>query len=233
VTDPDSRAWHRLTPADQAALTDAGYPRSWDADEIIASQGGPPGSMYVIHSGWVKITVTNDRGELAPIAARGPGEIVGELAPIADRPRNATIQAITPVTALVIPQSRLRTVLSTRPHIAEELLRTAAIRLEQSAHLHLEAGGPDFPHRLAAVLVELAHQYAPANHNTQVILPFSQEDLASIARVSRSTLIRGLDRLRALSLIITSRGRVTIPHPHALHDFAAGRPLPEPPTDEP
>jgi CRP-like cAMP-binding protein len=223
VTDPDSRAWHRLTPADQAALTDAGYPRSWDADEIIASQGSPPGSMYVIHSGWVKITVTNDRGELAPIAARGPGEIVGELAPIADRPRNATIQAITPVTALVIPQSRLRPVLATRPHIAEELLRTAAIRLEQSAHLHLEAGGPAFPHRLAAVLLELAAQCAPGSSlNGHIDLPFTQEDLANIARVSRSTLIRGLEKLRALGLVTTTRGHITIVRPHALRQFASG-----------
>jgi CRP-like cAMP-binding protein len=223
VTDPDSRAWHRLTPADQAALTDAGYPRSWDADEIIASQGSPPGSMYVIHSGWVKITITNDRGELAPIAARGPGEIVGELAPIADRPRNATIQAITPVTALVIPQSRLRTVLASRPHIAEELLRTAAIRLEQSAHLHLEAGGPAFVQRLAAVLLELSAQCAPDTPSGDPVdLPFTQDDLAAIARVSRSTLIRGLEKLRSLGLVSTTRAHLIV-RPADLRLFASGQ----------
>jgi CRP-like cAMP-binding protein len=224
VTDPDSRAWHRLFPAEQDALIAAGYTRTWRPDEIIASQGGPPGSMYVIRSGWVKITVTNDRGELAPIAARGPGEIVGEMAAITDLPRNATIQAITPVTALVIPATRLRAVLSNRPHIAEELFRTAAIRLEQSAHLHLEAGGPEFPQRLAAILVELAAQCAPdAPADAPIILPFGQEELAAIARVSRSTLIRGLDRLRALGIVTTTRGRVIIERQQQLREFAAGK----------
>ena len=91
----ETRAWHRLTPAEQAALTAAGYHRSWSVGAIIVSQGGPPDGMYIILRGLVKISVTNDRGEHAPIAARGAGEIVGELGPIGNRPRIATMEALT------------------------------------------------------------------------------------------------------------------------------------------
>ena len=54
----------------------------------------------------------------------------------------------------------------------------------------------------------------------------TQEDLASFARVSRSTLIRGMDELKKLGVVQTGRHRVTIIRPDILRDLAAGRPGP-------
>jgi CRP-like cAMP-binding protein len=179
--------------------------------------------MFVILRGWVKITATNYRGDDAPLAARGPAEIVGELAPISGLPRTATIQAMDEVQALVIPRDRLMAVLRRRPRISEELLRTAAIRLQQSDRLRLESGGPDFSQRLAAVLLELALQYDPDwAAATSLPLNVTQEDLASYARVSRSTLIRGLDELKKHGVVHTARHRITILRPDLLRDLAAG-----------
>ncbi len=225
VGNGERRAWHRLTDAEKAALTACGYVRTWQPGEILAMQGSPPSSMFVIQQGWVKITATNYRGDNAPLAARGPAEIVGELSPISGLPRTATIQAIDEVRALVIPRDRLRAVLRQKPRISEELLRTAAIRLQQSDRLRLESGGPDFPQRLAAVLLELALQYDPDwEAASEVVLYETQEDLASFARVSRSTLIRGMDELKKLGVVQTARHRVTIIRPDILRDLAAGRP---------
>ncbi|HEX2134002.1 MAG TPA: Crp/Fnr family transcriptional regulator [Actinophytocola sp.] len=200
----------------------------WRPGEIIALQGSPPTSMFVVLRGWVKISATNYRGDDAPLAARGPAEIIGEMAPISGLPRTATMSAIDEVHTLVVARERLLGVLRRRPHIAEELLRTVAIRLQQSDRLRLESGGPDFPQRLAAVLLELALQYAPDwAEGRQVKLKFNQGELASFARVSRSTLVRGLDELRKLGVVETARQRITIMHPETLRELAAGRPPPE------
>jgi CRP/FNR family transcriptional regulator, cyclic AMP receptor protein len=224
VSSGGRRAWYRLDDAERAALKACGHVRDWQAGEILAMQGSPPSSMFVILQGWVKITATNYRGDNAPLAARGQGEIVGELSPISGLPRTATIQAIDAVRALVIPRDRLLPVLRRKPRIHEELLRTAAIRMQQSDRLRLESGGHDFPQRLAAVLLELALQYDPDwEAATEVVLHETQEDLASFARVSRSTLIRGLDELKKLDVVQTARNRVTIIRPDLLRDLAAGR----------
>jgi CRP/FNR family transcriptional regulator, cyclic AMP receptor protein len=223
--DDERRAWFRLTEAERAALTAAGYVKVWQPGDILALQGSPPTSMFVILHGWVKIRASNYRGEDAPLAARGPADIVGEMAPISGLPRSATIEAIDEVHTLVVARERLLGVLAARPHIAQELLRTAAIRLQQSDRLRLESGGPDFPQRLAAVLLELALQYAPDwDEGRQVDLPFNQGELASLARVSRSTLVRGLEELRRLDVVRTARQRITIMHPEILRELAAGRP---------
>lgn len=223
----ERRAWHRLTVAEQNALTESAQQRTWQPKEILALQGSPPSSMFVIIQGWVKITATNYRGSNAPLAARGPGEIVGELAPISGLPRVATIQAIDQVRAWVITADRLLGVLSRNPRIAMELLRSVAFRLQQSDRLRLESGGPEFPQRLAAVLLELALQYDPEwAVASEVDLHETQEDLASFARVSRSTLIRGLDELKKIGVVRTARHRLTILRPDILRDLAAGRPGP-------
>jgi CRP-like cAMP-binding protein len=207
----------------------AGHVKIWHPGQILALQGGPPTSTFVVLRGWVKISATNYRGDDAPLAARGPAEIVGETAPISGLPRTATISAIDEVHTLVLSREKFLGVLRTRPHIAEELFRTTAIRLQQSDRLRLESGGPDFPQRLAAVLLELALQHAadPTEDN-QIDLHFNQGELAGLARVSRSTLIRGLDELRRLDVVRTTRQRITILHPRALSDLAAGRPPLEP-----
>ena len=224
----ERRAWYRLTEAERAALTEAGNMKVWRPGEIIALQGSPPTSMFVVLRGWVKISATNYRGDDAPLAARGPAEIIGEMAPISGLPRTATMSAIDEVHTLVVARERLLGVLRRRPHIAEELLRTVAIRLQQSDRLRLESGGPDFPQRLAAVLLELALQYAPDwAEGRQVKLKFNQGELASFARVSRSTLVRGLDELRKLGVVETARQHITIMHPETLRELAAGRPPPE------
>ena len=223
----ERRAWFRLTQAERAALTAAGHVKVWQPGEVLATQGGPPTSLFVIQRGWVKISATNYRGDDAPLAARGPAEIVGEMGPISGLPRIATISAIDEVHALVLAREKFLGVLRARPRIAEELLRTTVIRLQQSDRLRLESGGPDFPQRLAAVLLELALQHAPDwADGKEVDLHFNQGELASFARVSRSTLVRGLDELRRLNLVRTTRQRITIVRPQALSDLAAGRPPP-------
>lgn len=221
----EPRAWHRLAPADRAALTACGYERNWHPGEILALEGSPPSSMFVILAGWVKITARNYRGEDAPLAARGPAEIVGELSAISQLARSATITALDTVRTLVVPREQLLAVMRSHPGIAQELLRTAGIRLQQSDRLRLESGGPDFASRLAAVLLELAVQYYP-NWTTaaKVDLNVTQDDLASYARVSRSTLRRGLDELKRLRVVETHRHQVSIIRPEILRKLAAGNP---------
>jgi CRP/FNR family transcriptional regulator, cyclic AMP receptor protein len=220
----ERRAWHRLTAAEQAALLASGGMRTWEPGEILALQGSPPTSMFVIFQGFVKIMATNYRGDNAPLAARGPAEIVGEMAPLSGLPRIATIQAIDEVHALVIPRDKLLALLQQMPRISAELFRSTVIRLQQSDRLRVESGGSLIPQRLAAVLLELALQYDPDwEVAKEVQLPETQEDLASFARVSRSTLIRGLDELKKLGVLQTHRHRVTIIRPDMLRDLAAGQ----------
>lgn len=225
----ETRSWSKLSGSERTALTDAGRVRTWQPGEILALQGSPPSGMFVILHGWVRIIATDyERGSNVPLAVRGPAEIVGELAVISGLPRTATIQAIVEVRALAIPRERALAVLRDKPRIAGVLFRAVAIRLRQSDPNRVE-GSQDFPQRLAAVLLELALQHEPGWETAgEIMLHVTQEDLASFARVSRSTLIRGLDAMKKVGLVQTRRHEVTILRPDLLRDLASGRAMLEP-----
>ena len=50
----------------------------YPADHILYSQGDPADSVFYIHKGKVKVTVTSERGKEAIVAVRGPDEFCGE-----------------------------------------------------------------------------------------------------------------------------------------------------------
>ena len=65
------------------------------------------------------VTVSRDGEEVATL---GPGAHFGELALLVDQPRNATVTAITPVTAQVIDRRGFQSMLDGSPHLTKNLL---------------------------------------------------------------------------------------------------------------
>ena len=57
-----------------SGLTSSNY----QANQIVYSQGDPADSVFYIHKGKVKVTVTSERGKEAIVAIRGPDEFCGE-----------------------------------------------------------------------------------------------------------------------------------------------------------
>jgi CRP-like cAMP-binding protein len=47
-------------------------------NQIVYSQGDPADSVFYIHIGKVKVTVTSEHGKEAIVAIRGPDEFCGE-----------------------------------------------------------------------------------------------------------------------------------------------------------
>jgi CRP-like cAMP-binding protein len=65
--------------------------------------------------------------------------------------------------------------------------------------------------RLAALLLDLAGRHGnAANGVINLALPLSQEELASLAGTSRSTVTRAFDNWRKRGLIRTRQHRITI-----------------------
>ncbi|HPB45417.1 MAG: cyclic nucleotide-binding domain-containing protein [Microthrixaceae bacterium] len=74
------------------------------------------------------VTVSRDGEEVATL---GPGAHFGELALLVDQPRNATVTAITPVTAQVIDRRGFQSMLDGSPHLTKNLLVSLARRLSE------------------------------------------------------------------------------------------------------
>ncbi|HVB74736.1 MAG TPA: cyclic nucleotide-binding domain-containing protein [Ktedonobacteraceae bacterium] len=114
------------------ALAKSCQERKYSAGSALIKQGDSGVGLYVIISGHVKITLTNnpDRAE-GDLGVYGPGSVIGEMALLDDLPRSATVTAIEDVDALLLPVWEFRATVRNHPEIALQLLAVLSKRLRK------------------------------------------------------------------------------------------------------
>ena len=167
--------------------------------------------VMVLLAGRVKIASTSDDGKERVLAFRGPGEALGELSAIDGRPRSASVTAVDPVEALVLPTSAFRTFLETNPRVMFFLMQRLIGRLREADRKRVEFGATDTIGRVAARLVELSERYGrQTSEGVRIDLPITQEELASWVGSSREGVNKALNMLKSLNWIETERRTITV-----------------------
>jgi CRP-like cAMP-binding protein len=98
---------------------------SVSAGEMLMREGTTGHECFVINEGRAEVTI---HGEA--VNTVGPGDFVGEMALLEAQPRNATVRALTPVTAFVIDSRRFGA-FSEERHVSRAMLKTLAERLRK------------------------------------------------------------------------------------------------------
>jgi len=110
--------------------------QSLEAGQLLVREGDPPGPMYVICSGRVRVyrhDVTSVDSTI-DLATLGVGDVIGELAPILGQLRSATVQALELTHVLEIPADHVPNVMQ---HY-QPLLRVVALALRERSELSEE-----------------------------------------------------------------------------------------------
>ena len=91
-------------------LHERGVARRFDRGSALFHERQLSDRVMILLDGRVKIASVSDDGREAVLAFRGPGEVLGELSAIDGQPRSASVIAVDPVRALVIPAADIREV---------------------------------------------------------------------------------------------------------------------------
>ncbi len=203
--------WGLLSGGDQDALQAAARPRTFKAGTALCSEGEPSTHVFILISGWVRVTTVTRDGQEILEALRSTGDVVGEMAGQVTGYRTATIRAIGTVHALLVGSGQFEEFLDTHAGAARAHRRamTERQRMAFEAHRsHVLASGPQ---RLARLLLDLATRDGGQNGNiSSVALPLSQEDIGSLIGASRSTVTRALHDWRARGILATDQRQITI-----------------------
>jgi CRP/FNR family cyclic AMP-dependent transcriptional regulator len=201
-----------LADTDRAELLASGQLRTYERGAPLFHEGDASDDVTVIVEGRVKIVVHGHEGTESLLSVRGPGDIVGELAGIDDSPRLASVFALEPVTARVLPATEFRAFLEDHPGAALALLRVLVGRLRETDRRRAEFGALDATRRLAQLLADLSIE--------DPVVRLSQHELAGMISASRESVARALTALRADGAVSTSRRRVTVLDPARLRVLA-------------
>jgi CRP/FNR family cyclic AMP-dependent transcriptional regulator len=210
-TAPGRRFWDLLPPDDRRALWEAGGTRGYPPGATLCVEGDPVTHVFILLDGWVKVLSSESDGRELIVALRRPGDIVGESAGETTGLRNATMQALVAVRALIVGYDRFSAFLDTHHASSRAYRRVLVNRWSDTAAMLRAYPVTSGAQRLAALLLNLAQ--LPDGRPPGVVeleLPLSQEELAHLAGTSRATVARALDSWRKRGLISTGQRRITL-----------------------
>jgi CRP/FNR family cyclic AMP-dependent transcriptional regulator len=195
--------------------------RQFRRGATLLYQGVNSDRVLVLLSGRVKVSYLTEDGKEAIFAFFAHGELLGELAAIDGGPYSATVTALDPVEALVMPATEFRRLLRAHPGVAMAVLATVTRRLRYADRQRVDFAAFDTLGRVARGLIELADRFGePAEHGVRITLPLSQEELASWTGASREAVSKALKLLRKLGWITTDRRCITVLDSDALRGRA-------------
>jgi CRP-like cAMP-binding protein len=116
-------------------------------DEALFQRGGPGNSLFIIRTGWVKITTDDGDGDEHVLNHCGPSEVVGEMALIDEEPRSASVIALSPVTVLELRRDTFMTALHKQPMLAVDVMKNLSSRIRY-ATTYIEKA-IEWSHRIA------------------------------------------------------------------------------------
>jgi CRP/FNR family cyclic AMP-dependent transcriptional regulator len=181
------------------------------AREVLFLKGDQSDGLYAIRRGLIRIGTTDDLGQQMTMNLVGGGDVIGEIALLDGRSRTADAVAMEDTDMFFLPRRDFLTLLDCEPSIAQQLigllcarLRDVIERMEETAFLPAAA-------RLARRILMLAADYGSEIH-------VSQEELASLAGVTRETVNRQLQGWKRAGVLALGRGRLTI---HDIDQFRA------------
>ncbi|CNF32722.1 cAMP-binding protein [Mycobacterium tuberculosis] len=215
ASSPRPGFWAALDSAQRTALREAARPRQFPVKAPLVYQGDESDHVIIIERGWAKVTSATADGHDVVLAVRGPGDLIAESAALGGRPRAATVTALSPIRALVVPAARFTGFLEGHPDVWMLVTGTFVDRMDESGRrltAHVTSRGPQRLAGLLAQLAELSAQHAPPAPDGSIEIgpPLSQEELGSWMDASRETVARALNGLRRAGLIRTGWRKIIV-----------------------
>jgi CRP/FNR family transcriptional regulator len=120
-----------LSRRELQALSAGARERTFAPGETMVRQGDTGAGLFVVLDGKVRV-FQQASGGTRELGTFGKGAVLGEVALLDDLPRSATMVAMEPTTALLIPVWDFRATLRENPDISIKLLAVLSQRLRQS-----------------------------------------------------------------------------------------------------
>lgn len=200
-----------LRPDDAAALLGAGTRRLYQAGDVMIAEGDTTTFVLVILGGRVTIAVNTEPGGRLILALRGPGDVVGEQSALDGAARSATVTALVPTEAVVVPVRRFHEVLARRPAMSRVIMSAISGRLRDADSERRVLVSASLLQRVARALAELAERAGrPCEEGTLIDLHLPQHELAALVGATREGTAKALRLLREASIVLTRPGLTII-----------------------
>jgi CRP-like cAMP-binding protein len=210
-----------LTDVELDDLVSRGARRHFKRGAYLLTEGEISDHVAVVLTGRAKVSSFTPDGREVVLAVRGPGDLLGELSALDGGVRSASVSALEPVEALIIPSERFEHFLQDHARLAVMLLQMMSRRLRDADRKRIEFGAYDTPGRVARRIIELADRYGEAEaRGVRITLSLTQDELAGWSGASREAVSKALRHFRNRGWIETGRRSIVVLNVDALRTLA-------------
>lgn len=218
----------RLSEAERREVLRVGVRRRYGKGETIFHAGDAGDALHLLAKGFVAVRVSTPLGDIVTLTVLAPGGAFGELALVSsDSRRSASIVALDEVETITIHRDDFAEACRRMPSIREGLVHLLADQIGRLSGQVLDALYVPADKRVIRRLADLAAIYAgaglspvaparppgsvtPAGPSASIILPATQEEIATMAGTTRPTVNRVLRDLAGDGIITLHRGRTEV-----------------------
>ncbi len=185
--------------------------------EQLFVQGEPGDTIYIIHSGRVKVFIVDEQGREIVFNTYGPGEFFGELSMLDEQPRSAGATATEPTQLFSLSRPDFLAAVQQCPAIAIGVMQVLAGRLRHTTEYAESLAFLNVFGRVALRLLELADRYGrPVSEGILIDIPLPPGELAGLAGIEARSVDNVLKSYTNSGLIRLDGDRVTILDAEAL-----------------
>lgn len=180
--------------------------RHYERGDLIVLEGDPGGALHYVHSGLVKVFKTSPSGKEQVLRLIAAGYTFNDVPALDGGPNPASAAAMEPSIVYVIRRAELRTLIMTRPEVAEAVVRTLTSALRHLVALVEDLSLRHVTARVAKILLdqEIASQEAQRAYH------LTQQEMAALAGTAREVVGRSLKELEMAGAIEMRQGRAVV-----------------------
>ena len=177
-------------------------PRHFSTGETVFGEGEPCAGLYVVESGHIRIFKSSAGGREQVLSIDGPGSSVAELPVFDGGTYPASVTAVDDATLLFVSKQDFQSLCLAHPEVALKVLRVVGARLRRLVGIIEELSFTTVRHRLASFLLRLAKKEGKrTSEGVEIIMPVSNQELASQIGTVRELVSRNLSRLQEEGMI--------------------------------
>jgi CRP/FNR family cyclic AMP-dependent transcriptional regulator len=181
------------------SLVDARREGRVSRSTVICAQGERAQSVYYLESGLIKLSRRMEDKRDFLVRLIGAGELFGERALMSGEFYDATAEVLRESVVHQFPVAEFRELCRQRPEIWQWLAEQTSRRAEETER------------RIQLVLSNLASVFdAPRGDESDVLVPLSQSELASLVGATRETTSTTLNTLERRGMLRLGRRNMTI-----------------------
>ncbi len=205
----------RLTEEDRRKVLSGTRRRKYARGEVVFHEGDLGDALHLIAKGHVAVRATTPLGDVSTFTVLGPGDVFGEGALLApDSRRTGTVVALESVETQTLSGDQFGTLRREHPEVDRFLIEVLSTQVRRLSSRLQEALFIPAETRVLRRLVELGHSYRVDEGS--VVIPLTQDDIASLAGTSRPTANRVLKSAEDDQILSVRRSRIEVLDPDAL-----------------